>query len=395
MIEVLFPVEDTCASKYNTKVNDVKGYRQSSPSEAEASNSLAVVFALNQNNITTIKLDGIFEGIPISGKSITNINGMSDNKIVTVDDTKVLKFVMMLYSIEKVNLLPQIYDEALEINRPITLQGAHGAILKQKTENIARETAITIASSNVKIMGLQIMDWNIGIENKQDKQSYTNLIISDNKIYMPQNSSYGIYIGYDAEAFHYSSDDSRYLNDMIDFKGLIIENNEISGYSSHTVILQSIKSSEGKLIIDNNNAQGSKGYGIWIDTSKNINITNNNIYDNAICGIYFSSIGEGSYGTSANVPSDIVISNNKITNNLNSNIIFDDADLATIEIDGNDITNKNPDGKLIENNIKSNANVPNNWWGTAYKSTIQSKILGVANFTPYYINASKTILSNV
>ncbi|NMM61831.1 DNRLRE domain-containing protein [Clostridium sp. P21] len=374
---------------------DVKGFEQTDPSMAEANNSLAVVFALTQSNITTIKLDGIFEGIPITGKSINNINGPVDNKIVTIDDTKVLKFSIIVYSIIKVNLLPGIYDEALEIKRSITLQGSSGVILRQKNEKIATETAITISADDVKIIGFEIRDWNIGIENKQDKKSYKNIIISDNIIYSPKDSNYGIYMGYDAEAFLYPPDDLRHLDDMIDFKGLTIINNQISGYNNHGMIIESVKASEGKLIIDNNDIYNSKGYGIWIDTSKNINVQNNKIHENAVYGIYFSSTAEGIHSTTGKVPSDITIINNEITDNVISNLSFDSADLSTIKIADNSITNKVSNGKLIENNLTTTTEAPKNWWGTAYKPTIQSKIIGSANFIPYYVNASKTTLSNV
>ncbi|AKN31116.1 hypothetical protein Ccar_09725 [Clostridium carboxidivorans P7] len=374
---------------------DVKGFEQTDPSIAEANNSLAVVFALTQSNITTIKLDGVFEGIPITDKSITNISGPVDNKIVAVDDTKVLKFAIIVYSIIKVNLLPGIYDEALEIKRSITLQGNSGVILKQKSEKIATETAITISADDVKIIGLEIRDWNIGIENKQDKQSYKNIIISDNIIYSPQGSNYGIYMGYDAEAFLYPPDDPKHLDDMIDFKGLTIINNQISGYNNHAMIIESVKASEGKLLIDNNDIYDSKGYGIWINTSKNINVENNKIHENAVYGIYLSSTAAGIHSISGKVPSDISIINNELTDNMNSDLSFDGADLTTIEIDKNSITNKVLNGNLIENNLATTTNAPNNWWGTAYKPTIQSKIIGPSNFVPYYVNPSKTILSNV
>ncbi|WP_412523867.1 DNRLRE domain-containing protein [Clostridium sp. JS66] len=373
----------------------VKGYEQTDTSIAEANNSLAVIFALTQSNIITIKLDGVFEGVPITGKSIANISGAVDNKIVTVDDTKVLKFAIIVYSIIKVNLLPGIYDEALEIKRPLTLQGNSDVILKQRNEKIATETSITISADDVKIIGLEIRDWNIGIENKQDKQPYKNIIISDNIIYSPQGSNYGIYMGYDAEAFLYPSDDPKHLDDMIDFKGLTIINNQILGYNNHAMIIESIKASEGKLIIGNNDIYDSKGYGIWINTSKNINVQNNKIHENAVYGIYLSSTAEEIHSTTGKVPSDIAIINNELTDNMSSDLSFDSADLTTIEIAENSITSKILNGNLIENNLTTTTNAPNNWWGTAYKPTIQSKIVGPSNFVPYYVNASKTILSNV
>ncbi|AWI05599.1 DNRLRE domain-containing protein [Clostridium drakei] len=319
---------------------DVKGYKKINPTIAKANNSLAVIFALTQSNITTIKLDGIFEGIPITCRSITNINGTVDNKIVTVDDTKVLKFSIIVYSIMKINLFPNIYDEALEIKRPLILQGNSDVILKQRNKKIATETAITISSNNVKIIGLEIRDWNIAIENKQDKQSYKNIIISDNIIYSPQGSNYGIYMGYDAEAFLYPPDDPRHLNDMIDFKGLTIINNQISGFNSHALILESVKAAKGKLLIDHNDIYNSKGYGIWINTSKNINVQNNKIHENAVYGIYFSSTAEGIHSIAGKVPSNITIINNEITDNVTSNLSFDGTDLTTIEISENSITNK-------------------------------------------------------
>lgn len=373
----------------------VKGYEQTNHSIAEANNSLAVVFALTQSNITTIKLDGVFENIPITGKSITNINGAVDKKIVTVDDTKVLKFAVIVYSIIKINLLPKIYDEALEIKRSITLQGNPGVILRQRNEKIATETAITISADDVKIIGFEIKDWNVGIENKQNKQSYKNIIISDNIINSPQGSNYGIYMGYDAEAFLYPPDDSKHLDDMINFKGLTIINNQISGYNNHAMIIESVKASEGKIIIDNNNIYDSKGYGIWINTSKNINVQNNKIHENSVYGIYLSSTAEGIHSTTGKVPSNISITNNEITDNMNSDLSFDGADLTTIEIAENSITSKILNGNLIENNLTTTTNAPNNWWGTAYKATIQSKIMGPSNFIPYYVNTPKTILSNV
>lgn len=409
LIEVPLPIENnsnnlTIGGSNTTHVDlenkitdintiDIKSYKQPINNIVEASNSSDVLFALTQDNITTIILNGTFQGIDISDKSITNISGSLNNKTVTVNDINVLKFAMLVSSIIKINLLPGIYDEALEINRPITLQGTSGVILKPKTKEAAAKTAIIIASSNVKITGFEIRDWNIGIENKQDKQSYTNLIISDNTIYTPQYSNYGIYIGYDAEAFNYSPDDPRHLDDMIDFKGLIIENNQISGYNNHGIIIESVKSSEDKLAINNNDIYNSKGYGIWINTSKNINIEKNKIHENAVYGIHFNSTAEEIHSTEGNVPSDISIINNEITDNVNSNLSFDSADLQTIKIAENSITNKISNGKLIENNLSAPTNASNNWWGTAYNSTIQSKILGQSNFIPYYVNASKTILS--
>ncbi|WP_342590178.1 DNRLRE domain-containing protein [Clostridium muellerianum] len=139
----------------------VEGYEQTNTDTAKAGNSSAVIFALTQNNIKNIILEGIFEDIAISGKSITNISGAVDNREVSVDDIKVLKYSVLVYSIAKINLLPGVYDEALEINRPVTLQGTSNAVLKSKTEKSA--TAINILSNDVAVTELQIDNWDVGV----------------------------------------------------------------------------------------------------------------------------------------------------------------------------------------------------------------------------------------
>ncbi|AKN29629.1 hypothetical protein Ccar_01700 [Clostridium carboxidivorans P7] len=149
----------------------VEGYEQTNTDTAKAGNSSAVVFALTQNNIKNIILDGVFEGIAISGKSITNISGAVDDREVSVDDIKVLKYSLLVYSIAKINLLPgeYVYDEALEINRPIILQGTSNASLKSKIEKSG--TAINILSNNAAVTELQIDNWDIGVKCNENSYS--------------------------------------------------------------------------------------------------------------------------------------------------------------------------------------------------------------------------------
>ncbi len=45
--------------------------------------------------------------------------------------------------------------------------------------------------------------------------------------------------------------------------------------------------------------------------------------------------------------------------------------------------------------LTSPLDATNNWWGTSYKPTIESKISGSVSFVPYYINSEKTALSDV
>lgn len=134
--------------------------------------------------------------------------------------------------------------------------------------------------------------------------------------------------------------------------------------------------------------------GIWIAASNSWEINNNNIHDNTN-GIYFLAstavAGSGSH----------TIINNDIHANVRGISIDDGSEAVANDknsIYSNNITTFSGVPFLpydVYNRGTTNFDAKENYWGSAVKATIQSKISSNVAFDPYYVNSERTILSSV
>jgi len=158
-------------------------------------------------------------------------------------------------------------------------------------------------------------------------------------------------------------------------KGVTVSGNEIYGHTGTTI------------------SATSGNAGIQIFASKGWSMDNNNIHDN-LNGIFFA------YSTFDSGSGSHTISNNNIHANVRG-ISIDDGTEAVANnknsIYSNDSTafsgiGFTPHG--VYNSGSGTFDATNNWWGSAVKVTIQSKISSNVDFEPYYVNSERSILSS-
>ncbi|MEK7542776.1 MAG: lamin tail domain-containing protein [Patescibacteria group bacterium] len=180
-----------------------------------------------------------------------------------------------------------------------------------------------------------------------------------------------------------------------------IQNNSFTGN-----IFRAITTERSKTIISGNTItndiapSGSSytGIGGWqgINISgantgaiSNISVTNNTIHGSAANKGFSYGIKIG-YDTGSTFNSVSVTSN--AVNNSGTAGVFAKFTAIGITVDKNDLSSnglgiKNGDGAVSLNAVK-------NWWGTVSSTEIAALINGSASYTPWYLNSTRTILSD-
>ncbi|MDP1714919.1 MAG: right-handed parallel beta-helix repeat-containing protein [Anaerolineales bacterium] len=297
-----------------------------------------------------------------------------------------------------VNVAEGTYNEQINISKPLTVTGADGAVLDGTGLVSTWTTGVKIKSGNVTFNNIDVTNFTqdgiiVGYEASVPG-GLQNVHITNSKIsnIQPGYWGFGIYVGYEAEAFKYSSPK---LTTHLDYSGLLIEGNEIENAASSSLVLQSITGTPGTLIVRNNYIHDGDNDGIWIDSARNIVIEDNVVQNNAD-GFYISSYGDafqgdtpwtydwsnqqlnGPYG-----PMNISITGNTIVNNKTYGGIYLEAGHpGTIYINENSITGNTPG---VANYLSEQVNATSNWWGcatgpgTAGCDTVSSNV----NFNPF------------
>jgi len=291
------------------------------------------------------------------------------------------------------------YPEQVTITKQLTLTGEDGAVLDGTGLAPTWTTGVKIKSGNVTFDNIDVTNFTqdgiiVGYE-ASIPGSLQNVHITNSKIsnIQPGNWGFGIYVGYESEAFKYSPPK---LTAHLDYSGLLIEGNEIENAASSSLVLQSITGTPGTLMVRNNYIHGGENDGIWIDSARNIVIENNVVQNNAD-GFYISSYGDaflhedpweydwtqdqlnGPFG-----PMNISITGNTIVDNItNGGIYLAAGHPGTIYINENSIAGNTPG---VANYLSEQVNATSNWWG-AVSGPLDDKTLPG---TPNYNNLSGT-----
>ena len=125
-----------------------------------------------------------------------------------------------------VNVAAGTYHEQLTITKPLTLNGADGAVLDGTGLAPQWTTGVKIRSGNVTLNNIDVANFTQDGITAYDNIDMPNLHITNCKIsnIQPGYWGFGIYVGYESEGFGYTPPD---LTRHLDFSGLLIESNEI------------------------------------------------------------------------------------------------------------------------------------------------------------------------
>ncbi|MCI0521329.1 MAG: right-handed parallel beta-helix repeat-containing protein, partial [Chloroflexi bacterium] len=273
-----------------------------------------------------------------------------------------------------VNVAAGTYPEQIRIAKALTVTGEDGAILDGASLTAVWTTGVKIKSGNVTFNNIDvtnftqdgiIIGYEASIPGSLQNVQVTNSTISN---IQPGYWGFGIYAGYEAEAFKYTPPK---LTTHLDYSGLLIENNEIINTASAALVLQSITGTPGTLIVRHNVIHANvTNAAVWIDSARNIQVVDNVVADNG-WGFYISSYGDafqypwvydwtyqqlnGPYG-----PADLLISGNIIQNTIYDGVILAAGYPSTIFINENSITGNSPG---FSNYLTETVDATLNWWG--------------------------------
>lgn len=298
-----------------------------------------------------------------------------------------------------INVAAGKYPEQLLITKALTINGADGAILDGTTLGL-KIVGVKIKSGDVTFNNVDLAHFSgngiiVGYE-ASIPGSLKNVHITNCKISGIQpgySHGFGIYVGYESEAFKYLPPK---LTTHLDYSGLLIENNEITDSKSSSVVLQSITGVSSTLVVRSNYIHDNDNDGIWIDCARNIVIEDNIVAGN-VDGVYISSYGDayiagsnweydwtphlnGDYG-----PMNIQITGNQIIDNISyGGIYLESGYPATIFINGNTITGNAPAG--LANYLAEEVNATCNWWGSV-NGPSGNAVLGDVMFSPWLVTS--------
>ena len=277
---------------------------------------------------------------------------------------------------DTINVAAGTYHEQLTILKALTINGADGAVLDGTGLLPTWTTGVQIKSGNVTFNNIDVINFTQDGITAYKKADMPNIHITNCKVanIQPGNWGFGIYVGYESEAFKYTG--TSQMLSHLDFSGLLIEGNEVVNTNSSAVVVQAVTGTPGTLVVRNNYIHDGENDGIWIDCARNV-VIEDNVVENNMDGIYISSYGDafmdpiewtydwsnqqlnGPYG-----PKNIQISGNQILDSVTYGGIYLQAGWpATISINGNSITGNNPIG--VANYLSEPVGATCNWWGDA------------------------------
>lgn len=292
------------------------------------------------------------------------------------------------------------YPEQLLITKALTVTGSDGAVLDGSTlsPGIQWTTGVKIHSGNVTFNNIDVTNYTQDGITAYKKVDMPNIHIKNCKIsnIQPGNHGFGIYVGYESEAFKYASNP---LTNFLDFSGLLIENNEITNVKSSALVIQAITGTPGTLVVKNNYVHdNTTNSGIWVDCARNIIVQNNQVINNK-WGIESTSYGDaytgngttwtydwtpklnGPYG-----PKDNTFTGNIVENNTNEGFNMHDGYPSTYVISNNKFAGNNPGLKNYLVDVAPDDALliaENNYWGSVNATNVAAQVIGDVDYDPW------------
>ena len=371
---------------------------------------------------TTVPINGLSDGrhtlqlkIIDAAGNFTESNVLTfvidNNNTLTVgginpDFTTIQEGVDKVSSGGTVNVAAGTYTENVNVNKSLTLTGASSATVTV-TAAVSNISVFNVTANSVNISGFTVTGANI-------------------------STTAGIYLGNDVTFCNISNNNLTGNGDGIwlgsGSNHNTLENNTLSGNYQGFEVYHSDYNTFANNIADSNNV-----YGFKMESASHNTFTGNRANSNAKYGFYFSAGTTGSnnntltnntadlnieYGIRINSSDGNTLTNNTFNSNVVAGIRLKDV-ITNLTLRNNSFINS-PIGVdiasgagsvtswiLTKNNISGNTNynvsnggtgilnAAQNWWGTAYKPTIENKKSGLVTFEPYYIDEAMTILSDV
>ena len=261
-----------------------------------------------------------------------------------------------------VNVADGTYNENLTINKPVTVRNSSSPVL----DGGGSGNGIKITSSDVTVDGFEIRNYNIGILT-DEPTGYQDVRILNNDIHDigPGAGGFGVYIGYQAEAFH-TPPVGTPLTDHLDFTGLEIKGNKIHDTTGACLVLQSIKGNPVLEVSDNNIYDGDMS-AIWLDSSRDI-LFEDNVLEHCVDAMHISGYASGYYEDNPDEPFDpqnITAMGNIIQNNETGIAVWDGWP-ALMHFNNNSIVaSSSYQGGAFKYWALSGADIDaeDNWWG--------------------------------
>lgn len=285
-----------------------------------------------------------------------------------------------------VNVAAGTYNESIVIDKPLALLGSDGATLDGT--GLGLVAGVKIVSGNVTFDNMTVQNFGgdgiiVGYE-PGGPGNLQNVVLTNNVVRNIQPGSphgFGIYVGYEAEGFG----DGR-LSNHLDYSGLVISGNEVYKTANAALVLQSITSSGAPLTVSGNCFHDAGASGVWIETARNIDLTDNTITNNSY-GVFLSSLADGWFAANGTYgPKDINIIGNAITNN-GSGLVHYAGWAETLGVHENAILDN---GTQVANHVAGTLNASANWWGSVDESAIAAGLSGDVDFTPYLASGTDT-----
>ncbi|MEQ8405926.1 MAG: right-handed parallel beta-helix repeat-containing protein [Oceanicaulis sp.] len=213
------------------------------------------------------------------------------------------------------------YAESLTIDKALTIIGADGAVL-QGPDGAA--TAVSIQSGDVTFENFDIQGFSDGIivgYEASPPGDLQNVVIRDNDIDLASGGNphgFGIYAGFEAEGLR-----DGVIPGQLDYSGLVIEGNSVTGSSNAALVLQSIQASGTDILVLQNTFEDAGASGVWIDSASNIDLVGNVIQGNSF-GVYVDNLVAPAFDSS-----NIEATNTGFRGNANGDFVGGDVGNVT------------------------------------------------------------------